>query len=633
MAQRQSQQVQAGADQTSGFLGTRLLSISGFNLGEFPLLMPRLIPEEGLAEAKNCCYKNGFLYLGRPGLARISSTPIVEETISCVLPKDASSIYVATNKSVYNFDLQSGIFTKLFDVEGAAYLFNFMDDLIVCDGGRLKRWDGASLFICGSHYDGLLNAATQDAFHISGLSLTSTNSRVGISLTPSSYKRRINSFGIWIKEVSAADGSLVASIYEGTTLIADSTTTYEAASLTSSYTQMLFEFNGVELDANTTYYVVVRCLNRTTGESSVAEISGGPLADGGSVYYDGAWKSGHAGYVLYATVNGTGKPAPTFGIVARSRIFLAAAPEVWYSGVRDVDDFWQGGGFFTFGDDGSSSIEGMVYWDDRLFVSGICRGAANTILYKIDPIDSLAEVDRLAHGGKLFVINEALYIVGNGWVGVHKIDETGSRTLYDVSGLSISASELSNPNAFYYHQDRHVIIKGQTANVLFVMAINRFDPSKLGGPWVRYVFANINPVYLCESGGRLFLAATNGHIYEFLDNQVDDDGDRIEVSLKTGDLLLGSSFTRKVLRGVYIETDGDISDFISLRCFVDGVERPSFQGTFLLERMLKAQIRISCRTVQIQLISPIDDVNKNAQLVQLGPLTLIFTDTAIEPTM
>ncbi len=614
MAEGQQTQVSVDEDRTA----LTLINIPSFVSGALGEVDPRLIPETALAEAVNCSYMRDQFFLGRPGLVRLSASSC-GEAIRTICEGPSGTLYVAGASKVFEFNQAMGTFTQIATVSQTPTLLAFGNGLIICDGTRLRRYAGGDLFLCGSFYEGITSEITENELTES-LEINTSQPRAGVVLTSSVYKRQVTACKFFVRRSETVPNArLVAAVYRGGTKVASSVEVLSASSLTTEYSYVLFTFEPVTLEANdSTYRVVLEAPGLTSGSYFIA-IYTGAISDGLPTYYSGTTWTVVSGKAVYGTVNHQGKPAPTYGIVAQSRLFLTEGSRIWWSGASNPNDYSEGGGYFTFGDDATSVPKALLFWTNRLYVSGKCRGGDYTIVYDVNPISELAEEDYVAYGatcrGGLVVANETLHIVGQGWIASRKHIELGLRAMVDVSSYSVPAAELdAGAHVFLYQPEMWLLVIGQTGDV-YVYAVNRRDPSRLDGPWVKWELP-VRPWCFSRSGLDLLMGGDDGHLYK-LDPAVNEDQGASTIAAQvTTKVFFGETLlNRKVLKEVALEVDNPSGGQLTLTVFVDGQEAARL--TTIPEDDVRRRFRLVGRTFQFRF--------ETTARMWLGPCQILFT--------
>lgn len=622
MAKGQRAQVQEYSNEVESLLSDAAVNIGALTGGLVRQFDPRSLADEALSEAYNCVYINGQLFLGRPGFVKYAGSalpgPIVSATKSI-----GGYLFAATASNVYRYSGTS--FSHLFATEGQPTLLTYKGSLFCLDGGPIKRWDGTSIWTCGSLYDGYGSFMLFEAGN--ALTIDSTYKAVGVKLDQSDYNRRLAGFRCYLKGSGLGSGSLEARLMSGTnTIEAISKTKLPLNAIPGEFTEFAFFFDNVKMTANTTYYVVLYS-SITSGTITLAasDPSAGKSVSGGSgaKWNGSSWTiySGANSVAVYCQVNWSGRPRPTHGIVCQSRLFLAEGSKIWFSGPNDEEDWGYAGGFFTFGDDESSLVTSMIFWNDRLYVSGYTRGYWQTLLYLISPITALAEDDFFPIGAAndrgIVVADEMLTILGDGWIGARKEGVLGERLLLDVGAHVFSPSELTGASTIALYRRRGwLFVLPQVGTDIYVMFLLRGSAQALGGPWTCFRLP-FQVSGLFEIDGEIHVASLGGHLFKLSEDATTDDGTAIKASVKTKEFFLGSLARRKLVRLVRVEHGG--IDSMSLS---EGDQ----EQTFTLpanSRSVNVRTHFPCRTVSISFTS--------SKRAWLGQISIEFRVMGYEP--
>ncbi len=484
------------------------MAIPPITKGETSIQSPIAMDEGFAEELINCRYVGGNLQIGRGGVGEITTTALDGAIVSIVKAAVAGveNIYVATATTVYKY--ASLAFTSVATgLTGIEQLVPFNKDLIICDSGRTKRYDGAHLFAIGSQRDTITDGTvTTSASAYAGNNV----SEAWTSANAGAYSR-INQIRLYLKKVGTIAGDVTCTLGGVTSDTVDVT-----VGVNTSYAVVEFEFSTpVDLAPNASTNLVIAV---TTGDSSnyiaVAKDASGNIM---------------------TQFNGAYAPEATFGYVHNGRLVLSGDPSnkerVYFTNVNLPDDFYSSyGGYVSFLDSISSVVTGVDGVFGQLFITGLAFGKYHSTL-----LDADFSISKTFTGGgispKAIVgsPNTLLFVNNNGLSMTSGSDAFGDLTFNLASTYvadKFAANADSDTICRYVSKEKQAWIKVSGSADLLIFHVE-------GGQWTRYRFTDITPTDFVEIEGVVYIGGDDGKIYA-LDYDVSTDaGAAINYSIKT----------------------------------------------------------------------------------------------------
>ena len=495
-----------------------------------------VMPPEMAERLINCKYVQETLQIGRGGLEMVNTTAALSASISHIVSASvagATSKYVSSGTGVYKLTGTS-FGSSLLTTAGPSYLIPFNDNLIICDGGQTKRWDGTHCFVIGSHKDTITEKTVDGGTNI----YTGTSKTVSWTTANDGYYRRVIRVSAYMKKTGSPTGTIKATI--GTT---DSVSLNVTTDITTTYATVHFDFTTpVDLAANATGDIV---FSMTGGDSS------------------NYVTLGSASTVDMVMVNGPYAPAATFGYVRNAKLYLGGdssnKEKIYFSNVNLPDDFFSTsqtaytgfttyGGYFSFNDDAAGEALGINEVYGSLVVCGTSGGQKYTTL-----LDSDHAISRKFKGGSigaktlsgstqgLFFVHETGVSYGTG------SDKFGDLTFGTVSD-EVKSRFISqdNTSAFicYNSSSRQMWIQLPDDDYVQVFNMDR-------GQWTRYIFSGIGTVTsFTDIDGTMHVGDSNGYMYLLNELATTDNGKAITYDVITKRYNF-SAFVRTLLKGLF----------------------------------------------------------------------------------
>ena len=609
----------------------RILAVEALRGGEMPQLDARELPDAALSEAINCCYKNGRLFVGRPGLASFLSG-LGGKVLQIATAISKGSLFVRTAQSLYSVSGSSA--TPIATVaQEDAWIVGFKNWLAICDGGPLRLWDGTSMWQSGTCYDGTSDV---DANSIVLWGTVASGQAAGVHLASWSVKRRLFNVRVYLaKESGVTAGTVRCKIWQGNMVVATAVESISHSALGTSPSEHEFTFAPYDVAASAGNIYVAVYADGFAGGNLLVYKGAGDATDGDGVpaTFNGSAWTDQSGFLVAMAINGTDRPRPTRAIVAQSRLFVADGATIYWSAPGDPFDFFSAGGFFTFGDDDSSQVEAMTYDDAVLYVSGMSRGDYCTISYYMPTTADLSERTTLYHAAVcpngLFVYNDTLYIVGRDFVGASvPVDVADREIVANLSFQTIAQSSLADGvSSAIDRRNGWLLLKPASDGTdIHVMELPK-NTETPAGPWTRFRFPS-SVICSCISsvGDVIYVGTTDGNVHKLTWDNVKDFGTTlINCGLITKRFDFGSILHLKTVKGVRL--DCSASRRVRLKVVLYGENETQSEVAWAYDS-INARTRMRTRTLRLGLTTP--DNPDEVEPVWLGKLFIWYLASGVE---
>lgn len=480
------------------------------------------IPSGFAQQLTNCQYKAGSLFIGRGGLEKINSSAVDNDIVDFI--DIDGTYYLATASSSLYSMTTGGVATKIADIDGAdAVLLNYNNDLIVCDGGPTKRYDGTHMFAIGSMVDTITDT-TSDADD----TLTTTKSYTFTTPNDGCYHNFLR-ITLSLKKVGLPQDVSVTVTYNGTDY---ETETVLGTNITTTYGYYDFDLaDTLEVPANTSVTITLTATD-TDGDNyfMVEKYSGSPM-----------WR-----------VNGQYAPKANTGTVWNGHLILTNDTDdqskCYFSNVNLADDFWteNHAGYISFDDSTHSKCVACAIVFNQLALTGQSQSKATTTLvdntWAITHRFTSSSQSKRSFKGSL----NTLYVVGENGLSVSQ----GTDTFGDITFSSVSAQikdkfdecDLTKAIIEYFPSTKQVAVKLSTSEVLYIFHTD-------GGQITTYNFSlgSDVPTVFKEYNNTIYIGTDAGHLYELKDSLYTDDGNTIDYTIISGGIVL-SPFSNVIIQ-------------------------------------------------------------------------------------